>query len=223
MNRKRALVALGIALGLVLSGCSSSTDAAGGGSSASSPRPSSSPAGTESGAADPVAVRIQINGDRLDAFAADGSIVAHFAYADDGATTVTGLKAVIGEAPEVETTTTTTVCEAPHHTAKWGDALEVSWNVSTGGYSGIHVSSQEPNSGSLAVESPNGFAVGDSMTALTAGIPGAYTDTRATADQGTTTVWYGVKSGLGAVATDDHGDGIVSVINAPWSADGGDC
>lgn len=183
--------------------------------------PTSTPSTTPAPA---VAARIQINGDSLDVFSDDGSSMAHFAYLGDSAASVAALTALIPEVPTTSTTTVSGACEAPHHIVNWGDALELRWSVDTVPGTGLQVTSLSRRIGSTEVETPGGFGVGDSASALLAKLPGAAVNTEYSnfPKAGMTYINYDVKSDRGGSVYADTLDGPIERINAPASTFG-DC
>lgn len=186
------------------------------------------PSATPSASAAPtpapaVAARIQINGDSLDVFAADGSSLAHFAYLAAPEASVATLSSLIPQAPAVSTTTIAGGCEAPHHKVEWGKALTVVWYVEPIAGLGLSVSSMARDIGQVKVETPGGFGVGDSAAALLAGIPGASVNAEYSPPGSISTYMdYDVKGGVGVSVYADTPDGPISVISAPKAIEG-DC
>ncbi|CAN5247506.1 hypothetical protein BH09ACT1_BH09ACT1_21910 [soil metagenome] len=220
--RPTSAVAAIAVLGALLVGCTPSPEPVTIKSSSPAPRPTATATASPTPDA-PVAARIQINGDSLDVFAANGSSIGHFAYLDDPAASAAALISVIDEAPKTTTTSISGGCELPHHLVEWGDALVLYWDVTPVDGRGLGVSSQARHIGPVSVETPGGFGVGDSASALLAGLPGAsinqeYSDP----GSGHTYLNYDVREGLGVSVYADSRDGPISVIHAPTAIEG-DC
>ena len=204
-NQRLAVsVSSAFAIVAILAGCAASP-------SAGSPEPE--PTGdTTPVAEEPAVAALSIGGTAISTLDDSGDVVATLEYTADGAAAVDFLTEAFGSEPVVSPRAGDGSCTADATRAVWGDdAFELVFDYPE--LSGIPegqsvaVDAKAPTVGEVAVQSPEGVAVGDPASDLVAALPNVGTHNR----PGTTTLYsvdYAVVSGTYEDMTD----------NAYWGA-----
>ena len=215
MNHFRGgLVLMVAAVAVSLTGCAGtpaptapSTSATS--SAASTPSPTPTPA---------TLAKIEVGHDGLALVGSDGTAIETIRYSSDPATAVPALTQQIGTQPKL-VKYSHGVCGGfgKTTTASWGSGLTVTYETSPA-IPGFTVYSQSATVGSDArVETPYGFAVGDSIKDLIAGTPNAVV--QGPDSTNTTRVFYDLDSKKQGGQADASESDVVTDLYAPGIVD----
>jgi hypothetical protein len=162
---------------LALSGCAAGPADSAEVASTSTPTPDA--------VAGPSIAVLTVGGSGVTAIDENGQEVSSLDYTSDGATAVAYLTAVFGSEPVVTVRTSDMSCHAEASRATWGaGAVELLYDFigeKTGLPDGQYVSLtvKAESVGTVGIETPTGFSVGDAESNLITSIPGVVTDVNA--------------------------------------------
>jgi hypothetical protein len=219
MKLRRVTVFLSFAA-LILSGCA--TPAAD-----SAPQLPASPGKSEAPASSspPVTARILIDGTGLSVIGTDGVVIERVAYTVSPQDAIATLTSAVGVAPTI-TSIPATSCNLDESRSMWGEALTVTYRVdptSRGSVQFVVRSDSRTISGRIAVETPEGFGVGDEIKSFAAVAKNSQIEGPDEPGGYGVQVWYDLDAQKnGALAISDPKTGLITLINAPVSV-GQDC
>jgi hypothetical protein len=148
----------------------------------------------------------------------DGSELQRLPYVSDPVVAVAVLTRAIGETPAAETLVATT-CSLTQKRLSWGDALSLSYTTEDAADTVKRFtvrSDSADTAGGIAVETTQGFSVGDPVSSLIASAPGAITQGENDPSAFGIRVFYDLDATQnGALADSDPKTGLISIIYAP--------
>ncbi|MCU1557046.1 MAG: hypothetical protein JWN09_1041 [Microbacteriaceae bacterium] len=183
-------------------------------------RPSPSVSSTPSPAptkAVPKAAKITIDRTQMVVLAGDGSTMATIPYTSMLDAAVDQLTKLIGVAP-ASSSTPESQCSPANTIEAWGDGLKLSqWQTDVGGPYPVTVFSRQKTVGTgISVVTPNGYGVGDSISAFIAASPASSLVINSDSSYGTQ-VFYDLDptTNDAAVLLSDVQNGPITMLNAP--------
>ncbi len=209
------LFAIAVAVILAVTGCASSHSPSAGhslkphvtASASATPRVSPTPKPT---AAAVTTAKIVIDGTGLTVLGSDGSQLARVLYASDPAPSLATLVAKIGATPST-TVQPEGMCSPSVTVADWG-RFRMTWYTDPAAEAGagFTVRADAATVSGIAVQSPQGFTVGNQIAAMHAGTPGS--QLTPAGDQ----LWYDLDSNQrGALAQSQDFGGPILFFYAP--------
>jgi len=184
--------------------------------------PSSSPHGTPTATAAPAAATLVVDGSGLVLLSESGGELSRIAYSDDPEQAIAALTEAVGSSPQrgVEGQQT---CFGEYDTARWGESLALKHGeaLPLPADAAFEIDATGAEAGAIAVQTPQGFSVGDPIAELTASVPEAPAVQFETGgalvnfDVVTGTEQDGAEPYYGAQATDLEATGTIREIRAP--------
>ena len=166
-----------VAVVAILAGCAASP-------SAGSPEPKPEPTGDATPIAEePIVVTLSVGGDGIVTLDDEGAVLATLDYTADGAAAVDFLSEAFGSDPVISPRAGDASCVADATRAVWGDdAFELVYDYPErsglpDGQS-VAVDAKAATVGNVAVQTPEGVAVGDQVNELIAALPNVGTHNR---------------------------------------------
>jgi hypothetical protein len=166
---------------------------------------------------------VQIDAVGITLRSADKAVIEQIPLTADPAVVIGSLTRALGGAPTVSQVEAN-FCSASYTTENWGGlAIHHGGLPLPEGLRFAVTSTETKTSTGARVETPQGYAVGDSSAALISAIPGVEVDMWGDATQGETGVWYDLRvDDYGAFARAAFGKGTIQSLNSP-SFHNGDC